>query len=62
MTDNEKLLIWAGQKLQRAQADKIFGTVTFHFENGRLSRSETKELDVPLVTKKQQEAPKVRGV
>lgn len=51
MIDNDReLLAWACAKLAKAQTDKIYGTVTFRLEAGKLTHSEVKETDRPGLT------------
>lgn len=43
----KELLAWAAAKIQKAQGDGIFGTVTFFLENGVITRSKTETQDKP---------------
>jgi hypothetical protein len=47
MSRDSELLAWAAAKIAAAQAQKIYGTVTFHVEAGTITRSETKSLEKP---------------
>lgn len=46
MSDKE-LLAWAASKLAEAQEGKMYGTVTFYIEAGKITRAETKTQDKP---------------
>ena len=52
MSHDAQLLAWAGVKLQGAQQDKMYGTVTVHFDGGRITRIETKKLEIPNTPKR----------
>ena len=51
MTKDQDLLAWAAVKLQQAQQDKLYGTVSFYVEAGVITRSETKMTDKPVINK-----------
>lgn len=51
MTKDQELLAWAASKINQAQHDKIYGTVTVYVEAGVITRSETKMTDKPMFDK-----------
>lgn len=44
---NSELLQWSMTKLKEGQEVKLYGSITFIFENGRLVRSKTEKSEVP---------------
>ena len=47
MTVQEELLAWAAAKLNEAQSHRLYGSVTFIFEAGTITRAETKRQERP---------------
>lgn len=50
MTESE-LLKWALEKLHNAVSDKMYGSITFKLENGRIVSSKEEKSDKPCVDK-----------
>lgn len=56
MTDNEikeKMLRFALSHIRKAQLEKIMGSLTFNFHNGKLMTVETKTFDKPKIDSKE---------
>lgn len=47
---DDELLAWAASIAQQKQRERIYGTVTIHFEAGRITRVRTETNEVPPVT------------
>lgn len=45
--NDEELLAWARSMVERAQKEKVFGTVTIHLEDGVIVRAKTERNDKP---------------
>lgn len=49
----EKMLRFALGHIRKAQLEKIMGSVTFNFHNGKLMTVETKTFDKPVIDTKE---------
>lgn len=45
----EKLILWAVNVLKRGQTGKLYGTITFHFNDGVIQRVETVVSERPVL-------------